>query len=267
MQALQQSEVFAEGLARIGAPVQRNCPEGPVVLRRFGLGFSSRVRAGQSGIPALVNADCAADAPVWRRLGYRQILTPAHVAELDAGPDTDVLHKGLAPPWRRALAKAKAPGLARQRFDPARHGWVLEREAEQRRARRYRAWPLGLTVAMAEAEPRAVSVWSSRQDAAVVFIRHGPAATYHIGWTGAEGRKRDSHRALLWRAVLDLKAEGVRLIDLGHVDSVSSPGLAAYKAGTGARVRPLGGTWLRIPGLGRGAKAGAIAGAEEDHHP
>lgn len=260
MRALQQSDVFAEGLARIGAPVERRGPEGTVVLRRLGIGFASRVQGNAGALPCLVNAESAADGPGLRSRGYRQILTAAHVAELDLSPDEETLHGGLAPAWRRALARAAAPGLERRRFDLARHGWILDREAGQRRARRYRAWPLALTVAMAEADPAAVQVWSSRQDAAVVLVRHGRVATYHIGWTGPEARRRDSHRALLWRAVLDLKADGVQLCDLGHVDSLSGPGLAAYKAGTGARVRPLGGTWTRIPGLGR---IGGWTGAAE----
>jgi len=30
---------------------------------------------------------------------------------------------------------------------------------------------------------------------------------------------------------------------------VSAPGLARFKIGTGAEVRPLGGSWLRVPWL------------------
>ena len=257
MRALQQSDVFAEGLGRTGAPVTRCGPERVVVLRRFGFGFASRASGACDALPALVNAETVGDSSALRRRGYLQILTPAHVAELDLTCSEEALHAGLAPPWRRALAKAGAAGLERQRFDLARHRWILDREAVQRRARRYRAWPLGLTAAMAEADPQAVRVWSAL-DAAVVVVRHGAAATYHIGCAGPEARQRDAHRALLWRAVLELKADGAELLDLGHVDSVTSPGLAAFKAGTGATVRSLGGTWLRMPGMARARAVSAL---------
>jgi hypothetical protein len=38
-------------------------------------------------------------------------------------------------------------------------------------------------------------------------------------------------------------------LDLGTVDTENAPGLARFKIGSGAQIRSLGGTWLRIPGL------------------
>ena len=55
------------------------------------------------------------------------------------------------------------------------------------------------------------------------------------------------HRLLLLRAAEALGAEGVRWLDLGSVDSERAPGLARFKLGTGAELRPLGATCLVLP--------------------
>ena len=54
-------------------------------------------------------------------------------------------------------------------------------------------------------------------------------------------------RSLLLRAAEALWAEGVRWLDLGSLDSERAPGLARFKLGTGAELRPLGATCLVLP--------------------
>lgn len=71
--------------------------------------------------------------------------------------------------------------------------------------------------------------------------------TYQIGWTDPKGRTHNAHQLLLHEAGQNLAAEGLEKIDLGTVDSVNAPGLARFKARSGATLRSLGGTWIAAP--------------------
>ena len=82
--------------------------------------------------------------------------------------------------------------------------------------------------------------------AAMMFLRHGSTATYHIGWSNAQGRAAHAHNLLLWRAAERLSSKGVKTLDLGTLDTVNAPGLARFKLGTGAMPHRLGGTWVTL---------------------
>ena len=75
---------------------------------------------------------------------------------------------------------------------------------------------------------------------------HPPVATYHIGWTNAHGRSLMAHHLLLWHAANDMANHGVTRLDLGTVDTQTAPGLARFKIGSGANIRPLGPTMIRL---------------------
>jgi hypothetical protein len=131
---------------------------------------------------------------------------------------------------------------------------LVEREAAQRRAKRYRSLPPAFTLAL---PPPSLRLWHWHEDgspgAAMAFVRHGAWATYHLAWASPAARARAVHQAMLWQAALALKAEGVRWLDLGVVDSESAPGLARFKLGTGAGLVQLGATcWVLPPWRGRG---------------
>lgn len=81
----------------------------------------------------------------------------------------------------------------------------------------------------------------------MLFICHGPVATYHIGWTSDEGRRAEAHRQILVHAIDWLAHRGIQRLDLGTLDTEHAPGLARFKLGTGARPVALDGTWLKLP--------------------
>ena len=80
--------------------------------------------------------------------------------------------------------------------------------------------------------------------AGMLFLRHGRSATYHIGWSNADGKRGGAHNLLMWRAMQGLKAAGVRWLDLGGIATDHGIGLARFKLGTGATVRQLSGTYF-----------------------
>ena len=80
--------------------------------------------------------------------------------------------------------------------------------------------------------------------AAMMFLIHGEAATYQVGWTSDQGRELNAHHLILWRAVEELRERGVRVLDLGGVNTIRSAGVARFKMRTGGKVLTLAGTYI-----------------------
>jgi hypothetical protein len=278
MEPLTQSDVFAAGLRALGRParlvdldgagrmlvVERRVPLlGPVGACLRGPVWACADSALRTDVlarrgPALIEAEEPPGA------GYIQVMTGATVAEIDlAGAPSDWRAR-MAGKWRNRLVRAEGAGLVLRDMPVAGAALdhLLAAEAAQRAARRYRALPLALVPAMAAAAPRALRLFraEARGDvlAAMLFVRHGAVATYHIGWAAPAGRKVEAHNLILWQAMGWLAARGVRRLDLGTVDTVGAPGIARFKIGAGADLRVLAGSWLRLPGAARwaGWKAG-----------
>ncbi len=78
----------------------------------------------------------------------------------------------------------------------------------------------------------------------MLFLRHGTTVSYHIGWTGREGRAASAHNLILDHAAKQFASEGATLMNLGLLDTETAPGLARFKLGSGARPVQTGGTWF-----------------------
>ncbi|AAV97136.1 GNAT family N-acetyltransferase [Ruegeria pomeroyi] len=264
---LQQSAEFAAALSLCGRRALR-LEDGTLLLCRPIAGvpllLASRARLVPDTLPALLararlhrraillNPD--APSAELARLGAVPLVTPAHVAELDLTGD---LRAGLHQKWRNRLRHGEGQELivTRQTLPQTPDHWLFRAEAAQQRARGYRTWPTEVTLAYGRANPGAAKLFTARQGktpvAALVVLRHGSGASYHIGHSTPAGRALSAHNLLLWRAMTWLAAKGVRHLDLGPVDTETTPGLARFKLGTGARARPLGGTWAWWPPLGK----------------
>ena len=185
--------------------------------------------------------------------GLVPFVPPRHQAVLDLRPDIAVLRARCAGKWRNRLVRAEGMGLSvRQGVPaPAELADLLARDAAQQRARGYRALPARFTLAWAHADPGGLrlyrAVHQGRTIATMLMLLHPPTASYHIGWSGQEGRRLNAHQFLLWHAMRDLKDDGYRALDLGDVNTAGAPGLARFKTGSGADVAPLGATMLVLP--------------------
>lgn len=263
---LQQHPNFAAAICKLGGTAFAVDLEGaaPILtISRFGIRFASRgpvwtdrpdvaMASGlrKSGLH-LINSN-GGDEDVLRNAGYWRIFPPQHMAELSVTGTHEDRLKRLKGKWRNALRRALKSSqiIQRENFCLMRHQWLLKADEIQQKAKKYRGLPHSFVQAYAAANPDDAIVfvaYSGRDPiAAMLFLVHGAVATYHIGWTSAEGRKKASHNALLMRAGEDLAIRGVERFDLG---STASPGLARFKVGSGARIQTLGGTWLRLPSL------------------
>ncbi|MFT7594516.1 MAG: hypothetical protein ACI8R4_001837 [Paracoccaceae bacterium] len=216
------------------------------------------ISAKQHRTPILISPDHP--TPELARIGAVPLVSPATVAEIDLRPPIALRRAALHQKWRNRLTRAEAAlqantlRITRQNMpiDPAH--WLLQADANQQHARGYRAWPPALTLAYARENPGQAKLFTAFQArapiAAMLFLRHGGAASYHIGHTTPAGRALSAHTLLLWHAAGWLAAKGHDRLDLGLINTEDAAGLARFKLGAGAQARALGGTWLWWPPLG-----------------
>lgn len=178
--------------------------------------------------------------------GVVPLITPKSFARwaIDAPPD--ILRKGLNGKWRNRLLKAESV-VTPQRLGVKQLTHLVAREAATRTARGYANLPGSLAKIWAGGS---LSLGWHREgalQAGMVFLIHGHTATYFLGWASDAARKAFAHGPILWQAALVLQNKGVRLIDLGDVNSDSGQSLARFKLGTGADIVAEGPTCLVVP--------------------
>lgn len=263
---LQQHASWSAALARLGRRTQAIDHRGVrmIVVRRGPIGLCVRGPLWPAGWrpedrgrwlrlhgPALIEAE-AADVPALVFAGYVQVISPGHVAELDLTGGSTAIWERANGKWRNRAAKARKAGLRLRNdvFAGQEDNWLLSADALARGEKAYKALPLALTVAWAAANPGLARLFVLEQGpkpiAGMLFFRHGDAVTYMTGWTGAEGRAISAHHLILMRAAGWYASRGAVRMDLGSVDTEAAPGLARFKLGSGAVLRPLGGSWLRL---------------------
>ncbi|WP_227269415.1 GNAT family N-acetyltransferase [Roseobacter weihaiensis] len=267
--SLQQSPEFARTLKAVGQEPGR-LPCGALTLRRAWAGL--RVTMLPRAIMPVPKQTCAdlkqtgyrgpvifsPDHPAaLESVGALPLVGPAVVAELDLTLEEDRLEARLHQKWRNRLRHARGQDLrvTRQNMpdDPAH--WLLHADLQRQQSRGYRSWPVALTRAYAARNPGAAKLFTAFQGghavAAILILRHGPGATYHIGHATPLGRETSAQTLLLWEAMRWLKRKGGSVLDLGLIDTEDAPGIARFKLGTGARARRLGGTWIWWPPMTR----------------
>lgn len=248
---LQQSAAYGDAAAACGARVRwLEGAEGPVLaVERGRLRLISRV--GGLSRPALrrlarwPGLTIITPEAELRGFGLIPLVTPFHHAVWDLA---GALRAGLAGKWRNRLVAAETAGVRVRRGDRGTLERLIRAEAQQRQARHYRALPEGFTRAL---PADALRLWDWHQAgetaAAMCFVVQGATATYHLGWGSEAARAAGVHGVMLMQAAKAMRADGVRWLDLGSVDTEAAPGLARFKLGTGAELRRLGATCLVLP--------------------
>ncbi len=186
-----------------------------------------------------------------RALGARPMITGYSSIWLNLAQPADRLMAGLDQKWRNTLRQAERSMLKVQVSRGGRAlDWLLERHDAFRRARGFRAPSPRLIRAFTAATNRksdvaiASAALGSELVAGALFLGHGTAATYYVGWSGPRGREHDAQTLLLWRGIEALRENGIRALDLGGIDTRRAPGVARFKLGLGGEVFTLSGTWL-----------------------
>jgi hypothetical protein len=190
--------------------------------------------------------------------GMSRVMTGDATVLIDLTKDESALRGAFESSWRNKLSKAERSDLVLQKsgLKPAQYRWLLDAETKQRQKRGYRAMPLELTERWQDAKAegangdRGAGLAVFRADmgrdaaAGMLFLIHGSRATYHVGWTSEAGRDNAAHNLILWSAIKDLKARGVRALDLGGVNTQSGAGIARFKLETGGAVLQRAGAYV-----------------------
>lgn len=194
-----------------------------------------------------------------RACGYRRVMTGYSTVWLDLSPDTDTLRAGLNGKWRNQLKKAESSDKLETVIGGRKqhqYAWLTDREADQQQKRGYQAVPIALVPIYAgiadrfAGEDDTVGVMSvtalagRKKVAGAIFLLHGNSATYHVGWTGEDGRDLNAQNKVLWDGMMALKERGIRFLDLGGLNTAEGAGIARFKLGLGTDPLTLAGTWL-----------------------
>ena len=185
--------------------------------------------------------------------GVLPLVTPVCMAEIALAPEPATMRARLHQKWRNRLVRAEASGLkvTVTAASGADMDWLLALDGTQARARGYRRLPPAFLAAWTACKGPPPYLFTARLKgdpvAAMLFLDHAPGATYHLGWNGPQGRALSAHHLLLWRAMRYFARNRRRRLDLGALDTVTAPGLARFKLGTGAQARWLGPTALVPP--------------------
>ncbi len=259
---LQQSPAFAAALMALGVPVSSTDPV--ILQRRIGplgrIGFASRGPLVTSDLRRLrrdglrvFNAEY--DMPtVYKAAGFRQIITPVHIAEMQLTGTPQDRFAAHHPKWRNQLRRAQNAKMRVREtvWDGDAHPIFAAADAMSKQ-RKFKTYPTTLLAAIATTTPDSALIFEAYARghliAAILVLRHGPTATYQTAWTTPEGRTVHAHNLLISHATERLAALGHTTFDLGVVNTEHAASLARFKLRTGARLRRLGGTWAAIPGL------------------
>ncbi len=235
------------------------CSRGPVWTESLTAADKAEMyRRLRTGLPAMRPrfALFTPDEPASESLGlspWRRIMTGYATVTLDLSQTPEQLRAAFDSKWRNRLVAAESAGLTVQRLgaNPAQLRWLLDQEDTMREQRGVAGLPSGFIERYIQARKSAAhTVLTLRADhqgervAAMMWLLHGSAATYQVGWSNDTGRQLNAHNLLLWQSIEALQQRGIRLLDLGGVNTQRSAGIARFKLGTGGRVLTLAGTYL-----------------------
>lgn len=184
---------------------------------------------------------------------WRRVMTGYSTVMLNIGVPMETLRAQLESRWRANLASAEASELTVHRVgtNPGQYRWLLDADLQQREARHLEGLPIAFFDLYAKARNApAKTLLTLRADtgrervAGMLFLIHGEAATYQVGWTNDMGRDLHAHHLILWQAIQELQSRGVRWLDLGGVNTQRSAGVARFKIRTGGEVRTFAGTYM-----------------------
>lgn len=184
---------------------------------------------------------------------WRRVMTGHSTVVLDLTPSVETLRAQLDGRWRYSLVRAEESDLTIHRVgtNAGQYRWLLDAELQQREQRGLHGLPLQFfDLYVPSRQQPTQTILTMRADvgrdrvAGMMFLIHGEAATYQVGWTSEPGRDKHAHNLILWHAIQVLRERSVRLLDLGGVNTTRSAGIARFKIGTGGQVLTCAGTFI-----------------------
>lgn len=183
----------------------------------------------------------------------RRIMSGMSTVMLDITPTLDDLRAQLDRRWRHRLVGGEGSEMVVHRVgtNAGQYRWLLDAEMKQRTDKKLDGLPVQFFDLYVESRKQpAKNILTLRADvgrdrvAAMMFLIHGEAATYQVGWTSDQGRDLHAHNLILWKGIEELRERGVRKLDLGGVNTTRSAGIARFKMSTGGQVLTCAGTFI-----------------------
>lgn len=174
--------------------------------------------------------------------------TPYRSSFVDLTPDLEAIKKGFASSFRKSLKASKKLDFTII-VDPSKlavkdmtYGYLKDRAK-----RKYRGPSAKfLRTLHKNCRPHEwllLEAWHEDQLIAVqLFVVHGNAATYQLGWTTERGRNANAHHAMMFEAITRLKQAGITGLDLGGL-SDENIGLNTFKQNLNGAEYTLVGSW------------------------
>ena len=184
---------------------------------------------------------------------WRRVMTGQSTVMLDITKSLPELRAGLDKRWRHRLGGAENSELTIHRVgtNPGQYRWLLDADMQQREKRGLLGLPLRFFDLYAQSRQQpSKNILTIRADigrdrvAGMLFLIHGESATYQVGWTNDAGRDQHAHNLILWHGIQELQARGVRMLDLGGVNTIRSAGIARFKMSTGGNVVTYAGSYF-----------------------
>lgn len=225
--------VSADDRARIYRELKRSLP---MSRPRFALFSPDAIDPGDPSLKKLTRV----------MTGYSTVL-------IDLTQTSEQLRAAMEGRWRNRLVAAERSGLDifQTGANPAQYGWLLEEEQTQRKSKSFYGLPLEFVERYINARAQTTKTTlilhaelNQERVAAMLFLIHGSAATYHVGWSNEVGRDTNAHNLLLWRAFEALRERGVRTLDMGGINTRQLAGISRFKIGAGGRVVTYAGTFV-----------------------
>ncbi len=171
---------------------------------------------------------------------------------IDLTKDIDGLRKQLDGKWRNMLSFAEKSNLALEMGnDDTLFNWMIDRYRELTDSKQFQGPAVELLYDVRKAQSGNESFlvlkgsFENRAIAGICIAIHGNAATYLIGWNGAEGRTLKANQFLLWSAVKYLKDRNISWFDLGGISEEKTPGISAFKKGLNGEIYELAGEFIK----------------------
>ena len=183
----------------------------------------------------------------------RRIMSGMSTVMLDLTPTLEQLRVQLDRRWRHRLVGGESSAMSIHRVgtNVGQYRWLLDAEIQQRSDKKLEGLPVPFFDNYVHSRKQPTqNILTLRADlgrdriAAMMFLIHGTAATYQVGWTSEKGRDMHAHNLILWKGIEELKARGIRILDLGGVNTIRSAGIARFKMSTGGKVLTLAGSYI-----------------------
>jgi len=243
----------------LGLPVAARINRGPLFMegapsvelqRSVFTALRRRWRFGRRGLlliaPALPFDEAGSE--LLRSCGFKQRRAGGWgSSQVDLVPSLEAIRASFSSKWRNPLNSAIRAGVEVScRRDAEAFEWMLERHVANMTVKGFDGPSVGFVRAMVAANPKAFWVLQARLGGELISglmgVCLGAHAENYLGWTNDEGRRTGAHSLLIWNAIVEMKAAGSRVLDLGGFTTDGKYG--AYKRGLRGREYRLSGEWL-----------------------